>query len=217
MSGWGCCPSAPLGSGMVSLFAEVIAEHDRSLVGEIAAELARIPLDRRALIRLRDKGIDLAGLPPAASRELLELTIFRIAVEHDEIASRSRQQDVGRVGRRSNTMAHNLIMVAALEEKLAPGAAAEWLGPAISPLMVTRARAALPRQAAAFVALLGADAHDMFVRRRLDEMRQILVATDLQLRAARADHANAGAHPAARRFYTTLEPATAAARSRPQR
>jgi hypothetical protein len=188
---------------MPTLFAEAMAARDRTLTDELEAELLRLPLDRRAVIRLRSKGIIPAGLPQLAWRELVNLTMFQLAAEHAVITTSAVRVSASKAGRPANSMAHNLILAAALEIKGAPTAAAIWLGHPITAVMVLKARAALTRQAIDFVALLRAEAtgHDVYLRRRLDEMRQVLSIMSDQREADRVRRVRDLAPPSRRHFY----------------
>jgi hypothetical protein len=89
------------------LYSAVVAERDRTLLEELAAELGRLPLGQRAVIRLKTKGIlPTPGLPRLVWRELVELTMFQITSEHAGIVARAKVLIAGKTGRPANSFCH---------------------------------------------------------------------------------------------------------------
>jgi hypothetical protein len=211
---------------MGGLFSTLIAEHDGSLAGELDAIVGKLPVERRTLLRLRERGVDLARIPRVAARELLALTCFKLDYEFRDTLRRIEAYEARGTGRRPNSFAHNLLLVAALEEQGSLAAAARWLGPPITPAQVAKAGPKAAKTARDFLLLVNVDGDpDAFLKPRILAARRRLIETDELLRRDRSRRANAGAHPAVRKFYDhdltdqTLEPtprsSTAAMRGRP--
>ena len=203
---------SPRALAVVGLFPTAIAELDRGLTGELEAILGGVPVEQRALLHLREKGLDPAVLDPPAATELLALTTFKL--EHEFAVAQHNLEDYeeGGAGRRPNSFAHNLLIVAALEEKGSPALAARWLGPPITEAQIRKAAPKAAKVARVFLGLIHDDRDaEAFLRSKIAGARRCLIETDDLLRRANSDRANAGAHPAARKYYhdvhdQTLEP-----------